>query len=124
MTDTTKYGPQTAEIVALLARARTLTSAEVRALDAPRDAVRGAALAAVKAAAWGAVRGAAWDEARYSAWGTAWYAGRSVTWDAVLALVVRDLITPGVFTQAQYDLLTGPWRRVVGKVHPDDVVMK
>jgi hypothetical protein len=37
---------------------------------------------------------------------------------------VRDLIGSYGFTQAHYDLLTGPWARVIGPAHPDDVVAK
>jgi hypothetical protein len=40
--------------------------------------------------------------------------------DAAEALVVRDLIGRRGFTQAHYDLLTGPWAKVIGPVHPDD----
>jgi hypothetical protein len=31
------------------------------------------------------------------------------------------LIGQAGFTQERYDLLSGPWRRVVGRIHPDDV---
>ena len=40
-------------------------------------------------------------------------------WDAVRdaagALVVRDLIATD-----HYDILTRPWREVIGPIHPDD----
>lgn len=39
---------------------------------------------------------------------------------AAHALIVRELITSSTFTQSDYDLLTRPWREVIGKVHPDD----
>lgn len=44
--------------------------------------------------------------------------------DAVRGLVARDLISTieGEFGQAEYDLLTWPWRSVIGPVHPDDRV--
>lgn len=58
--------------------------------------------------ALGAVWDAALDEVRGS------------VRDAMLALISRHLIAPKGFTQAHYDLLTGPWRKTVGKVHPDD----
>ena len=54
----------------------------------------------------------------------AWYAARDATWDATWALIVRDLIGQHGFTQAHYDLLTGPWRQVIGPVHPDDAGVK
>ena len=59
----------------------------------------------------------AWVGAR----GTAWVATR----DATRGLLLRDLIgqRPG-WDQAAYDLLTGPWRRTIGPIHPDDAEMK
>ena len=94
-------GPQGADVVALIARARALTGDDVKRLGAARDAAWDAALDAARSAAGGAARDAAWD--------------------AALALVSRDLIghRPG-WDQAVYDLLTGPWRSVIGPVHPDD----
>lgn len=120
MIDTMKYGPQTAEVEALLGRVRTLTRTEATALKAAQGAARDAA--------WGAAREAARDAARDAVRGAVWaalldaarVAVRGAVWDAVLALVARDQITPAGFTQEHYDLLTGPWRRVIGKVHPDD----
>jgi len=96
------YGPQTPQIEALLVRARTLTTDEIKRLGA----------------AWGATR----DATRDATWGAAWGAW-DATWDAACALVVRDLIGD-TFTQDQYDTLTGPWRRVIGPVHPDDAPME
>ncbi|WP_168625648.1 hypothetical protein [Cryobacterium sp. BB307] len=43
---------------------------------------------------------------------------------AAHALIVRDFIVAGGFTQADYDMLTQPWREVVGKLHPDDAEMR
>ena len=97
------------------------------ARDAARDAARGAAWDAARGAAWdaardaarGAARGAAWDAARGAAWdaarGAAWDAARDAAW----GLVVRDLIGKRGFTQAQYDLLTGPWRSAIGPLADD-----
>lgn len=48
------------------------------------------------------------------------YAARDAAWDAAGALVIRDLIGQHGFTQAHYDLLTVPWRRTIGPIHPDD----
>ena len=48
------------------------------------------------------------------------YAAVAAAWDAAGALAMRDLIGQHGFTQAHYDLLTGPWRTVIGPVHPDD----
>ena len=138
-------GPQGAEVVALIGRTRTLTGDEVKRLGAARgaawyatgyaawyaagDAARDAAWGAAGYAAWyaagdavrdaarGAVGYVAWDAARDAAWDAAWYAAR----DAAVALVSRDRIGhhPG-WDQAAYDLLTGPWRSVIGPAHPDD----
>ena len=122
-------GPQGAEVAALIGRTRTLTGDEAERLAAARaaawGAARGAAWYAARDAAWyaawGAARGTAWDAAwgaaRGAASGAAWYAA----WGAAGALVSRDRIGqhPG-WDQDAYDRLTGPWRQVIGPVHPDD----
>ena len=86
-------GPQGAEVVALISRLKALSADEVKRL--------------------GAARGAAW----YATGGASRYAAQ----DAAGALVIRDLIgeSPG-WDQGAYDLLTGPWRSVIGPAHPDD----
>lgn len=118
MTDTMKYGPQTPEIEALLERARTLTDTEVLALREAWNATPGEAWCEAWRWVWDALRAARLDEA----WDDVGQedASRGAPLDAVIALVARDLITPTGFTQEHYDLLTGPWRKVIGKVHPDD----
>ena len=71
---------------------------------------------AASEAARGAARDAAWD----AAWVAAWFAAT-----AAAALVVRDLIDDATpWNQAAYDRLTGPWRRVIGPIHPDDEVLR
>lgn len=41
--------------------------------------------------------------------------------NAVRALALRHEVRPGgPFTQEHYELLTAPWRAVIGPVHPDD----
>jgi hypothetical protein len=47
-------------------------------------------------------------------------AARAAARDAAWALAVRDLIGQHGFTQAHYDLLTEPWRTVIGPIHPED----
>jgi len=92
---------------------------------ARRDAARIAAWRA--AVALDAARDAAWvaavalDVARATAWDAALDAARGAAGDAAGALLLRDLIgqAPG-WDQDAYDLLTGPWRQVIGPVHPDD----
>ena len=102
-------GPQGVQVAALIARCATLTADDVRRLDATRDGARDTA--------WDAAWVGAWVGAR----GTAWVATR----DATRGLLLRDLIgqRPG-WDQAAYDLLTGPWRRTIGPIHPDDAEMK
>ena len=122
-------GPQGAEVAALIERTWALTGDEAERLDAARDAARDAAWGAAGDAAWYAARDAAWDAAghaardaaRVAAWVAARRAAWYAAWDAAVALVSRDLIGhhPG-WDQAAYDRLTGPWRQVIGPVHPDD----
>ena len=82
-------GPNGEAVAALIERARTLAPEEAQRLYAAWDAARYAA----GDAAVDAARYAAGDAARYAAW----------------ALVVRDVIT-----EKQFDLLYGPWRKVIG----------
>jgi hypothetical protein len=128
------YGPQTEVVEALLTRAQALTGPEITELGAAWEAARGKA----RDAAWFAA-GAAWDAADAVgaawnvtgadggvAWAAAWDTARHADWsvtraaraavvDAALALATRDKLAP-----EHYDVLTGPWARVVGRVHPDD----
>ena len=91
------FGPQGAEVVAILDRAAKLIAEEVKNLAAARAAARDAA----RDAAWDA----AWDAARFAAWDAA----RDAAWLAVGATLARDLIAP-----EHHDLLIGPWRAVMG----------
>ncbi len=125
-------GPQGEHVAAPIERCRTLTGDELdnlvaawaaardAAWDAARDAAWGAAWDAARDAALGAARDAAWAAARDAAWAAAWAAAR----DAAVALVSRDRIGhhPG-WDQGAYDRLTGPWRSVIGPIHPDDAPM-
>ena len=103
----------TPEIEALIAKIETISLDQARALDAAWDAwdALAAAWNAAWAAAWAAVRNAALavaldaardalDAARNDAWNAAL--------DAVLALMVRDLISGD-----QFDVLYGPWASVM-----------
>jgi hypothetical protein len=112
-------GPNGQAVAALIDRAGRLTAEEVQALGAPRYAARAARAAAraARAAAWAAAWDAAWDAAQDAAWDAArdapWGAARNAAWDAArsaLALVVRDLIS-----EADFELLYGPWRSVIGE---------
>ena len=133
------FGPQWEQIVALVRRTAVLTAEEADRLytargsawDAAWDAARGAAWDAARGAArdaewdaaWGAARGAAWDAARDAEWDAARGAARGAAWDAAGALAIRPLIGQYGFTQEHYDILTGPWRKVIGPIHPDDAEM-
>ena len=102
-------GPQGREVAALIETARGLTPDQLDAINAARVA----ALNSARDAAWYAALSAAQDAARKAALSAAlnaaWDAAMSAARDAFLAVLVRDLITPG-----QYDILTGPWRTVMG----------
>ena len=110
-------GPQVSEVAALIEKAQVLTPDQLDTMDAAWEAARNAA----RNATWEAARDAARDAARNAAWVAARSAARKAVrmaaWDAswgavlatVLAVLVRDLITP-----KQYDTLTGPWRSVMG----------
>jgi hypothetical protein len=97
-------------------------AARVAAGAAARDAAGAAAGAAARDAAWFAARVAAGAAARVAAGAAAGDAAWFGSW-AVGALVVRDLIEEGTpWDRAAYDVLTGPWRRVIGPIHSDDEV--
>ena len=99
-----RFGPQGPEVANVIHRAQLLTPAEIRDLDAARHAAGDAA--------WYA----AGDAARHAAGDAAW----EVAGEAAGAVAIRDLVGGHGFTQSHYDTLTGPWRKVVGPVHPDD----
>jgi hypothetical protein len=110
------FGPQALEIVAVIRRAAALTVDEAREMAAAWAAAWAAARDAARAAAWAAARDAARAAARDAA--------RDAAWAAAAALIVRDLIGQDGFTQENYDKLSGPWRRVIGKIHADDVDLR
>jgi hypothetical protein len=136
-------GPQGVQVAACIERCATLTADDVRRLGAAWDTIWGATPGATRDATRGPARGAtratrdaAWDAACDAAWGAtrdatrgpargATRATRGPAWDAACdaacALLARDLIGeyPG-WDQGAYDLLTGPWRRTIGPLHPDD----
>ena len=134
--------PQAAEIDAVIERAGRLAPAEVKALhvaadrDAAWNAACDAAWEATWVAAWNAGRDAARDAACDAAWDAAWNAAQEAARDAARdaaraaawtasALVLRDLIDePTAWNQAAYDALTGPWRTVIGPIHPADEVLR
>ena len=111
------FGPQGEQVAALIDRCRTLSAAEVDRLTAAWKAARSAAWGAARSAARSAARGAALGAARSAAWYAAW----DVAWDAAGGLLCRDLIGQRHgWDQDAYDVLTGPWRDVIGPIHPDD----
>ncbi len=134
------FGPQWREIVALVRRAAVLPPEEAVAIpvrDAARDTAWHAATEAARDATWHAghaamdaawhARDAACDAAWHAATDAAWHAGHAArdaacdaATEAARALVVRHLIGHGRFTQECYDELTVPWRKAIGRIHPDD----
>ena len=126
-------GPQGEHVAALIERCRSLTGDDLDRLYAAWVATQDTARIAswvrfdrdVRIAAWDAARVAALDAALDAAWDFAWDTARDAAWvaarDAALGLLCRDLIGrhPG-WDQDAYDLLTGPWRDVIGPIHPDD----
>jgi hypothetical protein len=122
------FGPQGVQVAACIERCATLTADEVSRLNAAWDAAWGTTWgttwdAALYAATRGATRDAAWDAALYAATrvATRGAAARDAALGAAWGLLLRDLIGqyPG-WDQDAYDLLTGPWRQVIGPIHPDD----
>ena len=109
-----RYGPQTAQIEAILERVRNLTGKEAKALsaawesqDVSWDVSWDATRVAIRADALRDDRGAQ---------AAAQVAARDAARDAVMALSVRDLIGSDQhgFTQEHYDTLVGPWESVMG----------
>lgn len=49
--------------------------------------------------------------------------GEGATFGAALALLCRPHV-PELFTQAEYDALSRPWRMAIGEIHPDDKAVK
>jgi hypothetical protein len=113
------FGPQGEHVAALIARAQNLTAEERDRLDAAWNAVRYAtrdsAQYVARDAGWYAAQYAAQSAARYAAQSAAQYAAQYVARDTAGALVSRDLIST-----EHYDLLTRPWRKIIGPIHPDD----
>lgn len=117
------FGPQWEHIVALVRRASELTEDEVKALRDAWAAAPGVAWLtawdtaqeAVQAT-WSAAQADVWATTENAAPGAAWFVTRA----AYQAVAARDLIGQHGFTQEHYDALTGPWRKAVGPVHPDD----
>ena len=103
-----KYGPNTAEVQALIDKLRTLTVDQARQLDAAWDSAWSDAWNSVWKAAWFAARETARDGGWYVAMSASLSAPMPAVSDAILALLVKDLITP-----EQFDLLYGPWKQVM-----------
>ena len=112
------FGPQGEQVAALIERCRVLSGVEVDRLAVAWNATRGATRN--RDAAWAATFHAARDAAREAAWDAAWHAAWAAG-DATRGLLLRDLIGQRRgWDQDAYDRLTGPWRDVIGPIHPDD----
>jgi hypothetical protein len=124
-----KYGPQTEAIEALLERVEAATEDEIGRLHAFTGRVCTNDYTVTWYTARHSGRGSEWDTVVDAcsdliirvAKGPAWYGALRIAQYSALGLAVRDLIGSYGFTQEHYDDLTGPWRKVVGKVHPNDV---
>ena len=122
------FGPQWREIVAQVRAISGASHEHIDRLAAAGAATRDAARAAARAAAGDAARAAAGDAARAAArtaagaaaMDAARAAARAAAGDAARALSIRDLIGTANYTQEMYELLTAPWRNVMGPLHPDD----
>jgi hypothetical protein len=129
-----RLGPQGKEITAVLIGAETLTNREAGRMAAVRDRiwrecqpiecveVWNSAATAASAASREDARGAVFDVIQTAEW----YSAEPSVRDAVWGLLVRDLRVPRGcqgFPELYYDLLTGPWRSVMGRLHPDDEVL-
>ena len=93
-------GPNGAQVAAFIERLKTTTKDEWKIVMVMREYQREADAGDAWVAAWAAARAAA----RATAWVAAWNAAGA----AVLALLVRDLITP-----KQFDLLYAPFVTVI-----------
>ena len=125
--DESVFGPQTEQVHALFDRALALTSNERQLLATAYERKPDSLLRIPPS------RIAEWRYACDSA-----KAGRSLPWAfdylrneetgaalaaflrAVAGLLRRDLIGTEDITQDGYDNDTGPWRRTIGQIHPDD----
>ncbi len=118
--------PQAAQIDALIERAARLTSVECERLIEARRPVWNKARIAARDAAWFAAAVAARAAVGFAARdAVAARAAARVADTTAVALVVRDLIEEGTpWDQAAYDVLTGPWRRAIGPIHPEDEVLR
>ncbi len=115
-----KYGPQTVEIKIIIKRLRTATLEQIKSLSDARTRSRSEeswnALDAARDAAWDTEWGEELKESLDLALNEAWSASSKEVWyyafeavcDALLALLVRDLITPD-----QFDALYVPWASVM-----------
>jgi hypothetical protein len=122
------FGPHGSSVLAVLRRAELLTADEARELAAARDLAAAwvAAVAAAGDAAGGAAGDAAWvaalaaagaaagDAAGDAAWVAAGAAALAAAWDAARAAASQHLIGQHGFTQQHFDILTGPWRSIIG----------
>ena len=120
------FGPNGRHVEAVLERIAVCTPDEIGKLDAAWDAALGAAqyaareaaqeaaLGAAQDAAWDAAREVAWGAAREVAWDTAREAAREAAQEAAWEAAIVDLIGQYGYTQTHHDLLTGPWKEVIG----------
>ena len=127
------FGPQWAHIMALVRRASVATEVELGIMWGVYCSVTTSAdgelnwidnwsksFVRARTVATYADRNNARIAAQEAAWRASPSHVRAVAIAAAVALSTRDLIGNDGYKQADYDLLTKPWREVIGKVHPDD----
>lgn len=122
-------GPHGEEIAAIIERAASLTPHEISALDATSAADRDTSslikerlmvniLGKSRETIWNAVASAIFNISRDIKDPKATRIIQDVVGNTVIALIVRDTIMV-----KNYDILTTPWRKTIGKIHPDDLDM-
>ncbi|WP_153506064.1 hypothetical protein [Cumulibacter manganitolerans] len=117
------FGPQHAEITALISAVAGVTPEQDEAIETRWFDLRGPGRFVARGRASEAASAHGRLEAQFNARQRAWSASalkcRDAAGDAAHALAVRDLIG-GSFDRSAYDELVAPWATVMGPVHPED----
>ena len=107
--ETLTFGPQTSEVKAFLMKVESITLTQVKALKGNlRTTARGRAWDAL----WASGRRVAWEIAWDAMWAAPWETIKDPAWDAasdaLLALLVKDLISA-----EDFDILYRAWASVM-----------
>jgi hypothetical protein len=118
-----RYGPQTAQVEALLERAARLSPGQKDCMDRAVIDTRGE----LDVAYYSCLEAIFENDLRIQDGAVSSAVMRIVSsegligvGDAVIALIARHLADSGSFTWEHYRAMTLPWREAVGQVHPDD----